>query len=64
MKASSPTASTSSMSSTSGSTWMATAKPSRMYMPEEYVFTGASMKRLQLGEGHDLVEALLHLAPA
>ena len=29
---------------TSGSTWMATAKPSRMYMPDEYVFTGASMK--------------------
>ena len=32
---SSPTASTSSMSSTSGSTWMATANPSRMYMPDE-----------------------------
>ncbi len=31
------------MSSTSGSTWMATAKPRRMYIPEEYVFTGASM---------------------
>ena len=45
VKASSPTASTSSMSRTSGSTWMATAKPSRAYMPEEYVFTGASMKR-------------------
>src|SRR5262249_57053488 len=45
VKASSPTARTSSMRRTSGSTWMATAKPSRMYMPEEYVFTGASMKR-------------------
>ena len=32
------------MSSTSGSTWMATANPRRMYMPDEYVFTGASMK--------------------
>ena len=31
------------MSSTSGSTWMATAKPRRMYIPDEYVFTGASM---------------------
>jgi hypothetical protein len=35
VKASSPTASTSSISSTSGSTLMATAKPSRAYMPEE-----------------------------
>ncbi len=35
VKDSSPTASTSSMSSTSGSTWMATAKPSRMYIPDE-----------------------------
>ena len=32
------------MSSTSGSTWTATAKPRRMYMPEEYVLTGESMK--------------------
>ena len=44
MNASSPTASTSSISSTSGSTLMATAKPRRMYIPDEYVFTGASMK--------------------
>src|SRR5437867_2121356 len=43
VKPSSPTASTSSTSRTSGSTWIATAKPSRMYMPDEYVFTGASM---------------------
>ena len=31
----SPTASTSSTSNTSGSTWMATEKPSRTYMPDE-----------------------------
>ena len=34
-KATSPTASTSSIRSTSGSTWMATEKPSRMNIPEE-----------------------------
>src|SRR5579864_6253129 len=34
-KASSPTASTSSTSNTSGSVWMATANPSRTYMPDE-----------------------------
>ncbi len=43
-KAASPTARTSSISSTSGLTLMATEKPRRMYMPEEYVLTGASMK--------------------
>jgi len=32
------------MSRTSGFTWTATANPRRMYMPDEYVFTGASMK--------------------
>ena len=58
MNASSPTARTSSMSSTSGSTWIATAKPRRMYIPDEYVLTGASMNVPQLGEIHDLVEAL------
>ena len=35
VKASSPTARTSSIRSTSGSTWIATAKPRRMYMPDE-----------------------------
>ena len=34
-KATSPTASTSSSSSTCGATWTATEKPSRMYMPDE-----------------------------
>ena len=43
-KPSSPTASTSSTSSTSGLTLMATANPRRMYIPDQYVLTGASMK--------------------
>src|SRR2546423_1691725 len=33
------------MATTSGSTWTAIAKPRRAYMPDEYVFTGLSMKR-------------------
>ena len=37
----------------------ATAKPSRMYMPDEYVRTGRSMNSLELGEGDDLVEVLV-----
>ena len=41
---SSPTARTSSIRRTSGSTWTATANPNRMYMPDEYVLTGESMK--------------------
>jgi hypothetical protein len=44
-KYSSPTARTSSTRSTSGSTWIATANPRRAYIPDEYVFTGASKKR-------------------
>ena len=43
-KASSPTASTSSSSSTSGLTWEAIANASRIDMPLEYVRTGMSMK--------------------
>ena len=43
---SSPTANTSSRSSTSASICAATANPSRMYMPDEYVRTGRSMKSL------------------
>ena len=43
-KASSPTASTSSMSSTSASRCAAIEKPRRRNMPDEYVATGASMK--------------------
>src|SRR5918911_368345 len=39
----SPTASTSSTATMSGSTWAATAKARRRYMPEEYRFTGVSM---------------------
>ena len=48
------------MRSTWGSTWIATAKPSRAYIPDEYVFTGASMKS-ELGERHDVVETLVDL---
>ena len=33
-----------------------------MYMPDEYVFTGASMNSSQLGELDDLVEAPRDLA--
>ena len=44
-KASSPTANTSSSSRMSASTLTAIEKPSRMYMPPEYVRTGRSMKR-------------------
>jgi hypothetical protein len=44
-KSSSPTANTSSSSRTSASMCAATEKPSLMYMPEEYVRTGRSMKR-------------------
>src|SRR5207253_584030 len=44
-KYSSPTASTSSTRRMSGSRCTATAKPRRMYMPLEYVFTAASKKR-------------------
>ena len=43
-KASSPTASTSSMSSTSASRCAAIEKPRRRNIPDEYVATGASMK--------------------
>ena len=39
----SPTASTSSISRISGSTWTATANPSRKNMPDEYVRIGWSM---------------------
>ena len=42
--ASSPTASTSSSSSTSGLTCIATENPSRMYIPDEYVRTGTCAK--------------------
>ena len=43
-KASSPTARTSSIRRTSGSTVTAIANPSRMYIPDEYVLTGLSTK--------------------
>ena len=36
----------------------ATEKPSRMYMPEEYVRTGRSIEPLELGERDDLVHQL------
>ncbi len=45
------------MISSRGSTLIATAKASRTYMPDEYVFTGASMKLPKPGEVDDVVEA-------
>ncbi len=44
-KAWSPTPSTSSMSNTSGSTWVAIEKPSRTVIPDEKFLTGVSIKR-------------------
>ena len=43
MKDSSPTASTSSINSTSGSACTATENARRMYIPDEYVRTGSSI---------------------
>ena len=53
--ASSPTASTSSISRMSGSTCTATANPSRTSIPDEKNFTWLSMKSCELGERDDLV---------
>ena len=46
----------------SASTLTAIEKPSRMYMPAEYVLTGRSMKLLELAELDDLVESAVDLA--
>ena len=57
-KASSPTAKTSSSRRMSASTFVATEKPSRMYMPAEYVRIGRSMNFPSSLKLDDLVEAL------